>query len=52
MEERLVAQKAEIDTLIIREAKIKKDSIDAAREKRKAKKDSISEGITIPPIQN
>lgn len=52
VEERLVAQKAEIDTLIIREAKIKKDSIDAAREKRKAKKDSISEGITIPPIQN
>jgi hypothetical protein len=52
VEERLVSQKAEIDTLLIREAKIKKDSIDAAREKRKEKKDTITEGMLIPPVQN
>lgn len=52
VEERLVAQKAEIDTLMIREAKIKKDSIEAARENRKLKKDSTSEGKLIPPVQN
>jgi len=52
VEERLVIKKAEIDTIIKREAKIRKDSIEAAREKRKAKRDSIPEGISIPPVQN
>ncbi|MEZ4817346.1 MAG: DUF4296 domain-containing protein [Flavobacteriaceae bacterium] len=51
VEERLVVQKAEIDTLIIREAKAVKDSIDALKEPQKKKKDSIT-GIQIPPVQN
>ena len=51
VEERLVKQKAEIDTLIIREAKIIKDSIEMVREKRKKEKDSVT-GLQIPPVQD
>lgn len=51
VEERLVNQKAEIDTIIIREARFKKDSTDKAREKLKNEKDSV-EGLQIPPVQD
>jgi len=52
VEERLVNQKAEIDTIIKREAKIRKDSLEALRAQQKKKKDSIAETLTIPPVQN
>lgn len=52
VEERLVNQKAEIDTIIKREAKIRKDSLERLRERQKKKKDSIAETLTIPPVQN
>ncbi|MEZ4779782.1 MAG: DUF4296 domain-containing protein [Flavobacteriaceae bacterium] len=51
VEERLMVQKAEIDTLIIKEAKIVKDSLDTLREQRKKGKDSLVE-FQIPPAQN
>ena len=52
VEERLVTQKAEIDTIIKREAKIRKDSLEMLREQQKKKKDSIAETLTIPPVQD
>ena len=51
VEDRLTAQKAEIDTLLIREAKLKRDSLDAEREQRKKGKDSL-DGLQIPSVKD
>lgn len=52
VEERLVAQKTNMDTLVVREAKKRKDSIEKAREKRKENKDTVATTLQIPPVQN
>ncbi|MEZ4858448.1 MAG: DUF4296 domain-containing protein [Flavobacteriaceae bacterium] len=52
VEERMVVQKRELDTLIVTEAKKRKDSLEAVRQKRKEENDSLPKGIEISPVQN